>query len=166
MSPAPARGCRWQSPGPSRSYARRVGAPLCSIMFCPASRWVKLVRVFTPASLYNRRPSRCPSIIGDLEGLPGGQRRRLAWCRNLHAHGSVSVGWQPRALECGAEWTSPRIEYRACHHPLAGLVFRLGSTPQNLRAQLLTYHLASHLVRCGIFSVNIGLWGASERGGP
>jgi len=122
----PARGCRWQSPGPSRSHARRVGVRLCSIMFCPASRWVKLVRVFTPVSLYNRRPSPCPSIIGDLEGLPGGQRRRLAWCRNLYAHGSVSVGWQPRALECGAEWTSPRIEYRARHLPLAGLVFWLG----------------------------------------
>jgi hypothetical protein len=35
------------------------------------------------------------------------------------------VGWQIGAFECGSEWTSPRIEYRACHHPLAGLVFRL-----------------------------------------
>jgi hypothetical protein len=24
------------------------------LMFCPASRWVKLVRVFTPVSLYNQ----------------------------------------------------------------------------------------------------------------
>src|SRR5207245_1468378 len=25
-------------------------------------------------------------------------------------------------------WTSPRVEYRTRHHPVAGLVFRLGST--------------------------------------
>jgi hypothetical protein len=73
-----------------------------------------------------KRPLRGISALQP--GGPGDQCACLAWCREPHARGRISVGWQTGAFECGGGWTSPRVEYRTRHHPLAGLVFRLGST--------------------------------------